>query len=338
VKVKIIKKNESVQDRTLETWISIYGSGRDYTNNIVSFDSIFGHAASREVISSAAVNWANINTIEPYSSEGPVTIRFPTNETRSKPDITGVDNVSVTGAGGFGSPFPGTSAAVPHITGIAALIWSKDPSKSAAEIKTAILNNADPKGDSFIFGSGLANASSAYYSLYPPGISITSISPSTGVNTGSVTITNLSGTLFQSGATVNLTRTGQPNITASNVQVVSSSQITCTLPLTGKADGQSGILANGFTVTAPSPGNTPFVIDTSAMNTLDGQYLSSRGFRWCNFGGVNNSYYKITLPGISQFPTEFHHEKFHNQGTVRDPGTGIKRQDQRNGSLHGTQC
>jgi len=186
------------------------------------------------------------------------------------------------------------------------------------------------------------------FTVFPPQLSVTSISPSTGVNTGSVTITNLSGTLFQSGATVNLTRTGQLNITATNVQVVSSSQITCTLPLTGKAagqgniivtnpDGQSGILANGFTVTAANPGNTPFVIDPSAMNTFDGQYLKSRGYGWCDFGGVNNSYYKITLTGTSQYPTEFHHEKFHHQSPVRDPGAGIKCQGQRSGSLHNTQ-
>ncbi|WP_181391656.1 lectin like domain-containing protein [Methanospirillum lacunae] len=149
---------------------------------------------------------------------------------------------------------------------------------------------------------------------------ISSVSPTTGVNTGSVSITNLSGENFNTSATVNLTRTGQPNITATNVQVVSSSQITCTLPLTGKAagqwniivtnpDGQSGILANGFTVTAANPGNTPFVIDPSAMNTFDGQYLKSRGYGWCDFGGVNNSYYKITLAGTTQYPTEFHLKK-----------------------------
>ncbi len=149
---------------------------------------------------------------------------------------------------------------------------------------------------------------------------VTAITPNTGVNTGSVSITNLSGENFNTSATVNLTRTGQPNITATNVQVVSSSQITCTLPLTGKAagqwniivtnpDGQSGILANGFTVTAANPGNTPFVIDPSAMNTFDGQYLKSRGYGWCDFGGVNNSYYKITLAGTTQYPTEFHLKK-----------------------------
>ena|GEM_PF-7107304 len=71
---------------------------------------------------------------------------------------------------------------------------------------------------------GQTGALSDGFTILAPQLSVTSISPSTGVNTGSVTITNLSGTLFQSGATINLTRTGQPNITATNVQVVSSSQ------------------------------------------------------------------------------------------------------------------
>nr|WP_324291962.1 PKD domain-containing protein [uncultured Methanospirillum sp.] len=318
--IQVEKKNSSVQDKTLELWISLENYSHIAENNLVEKDSLFGHSAATGVIAVVAAPYNNNNSIEPLSSQGPVTIYFPSFEVRNKPDITGVDDVTVTGVGGFGSPFLGTSAAAPHIAGIAALLWSKDPSKTAAEIKSSILTNADMRGDSNIFGSGLANASKAYYSLYPLGHTITSISPSTGVNTGSVTITNLSGTLFQSGATVNLTRTGQPNITATNVQVVSSSQITCTLPLTGKAagqwniivtnpDGQSGILANGFTVTAANPGNTPFVIDPSAMNTFDGQYLKSRGYGWCDFGGVNNSYYKITLAGTTQYPTEFHLKK-----------------------------
>ncbi|WP_324292166.1 S8 family serine peptidase [uncultured Methanospirillum sp.] len=404
-------------------------------NNLIANDSVLDHArASGEISVGAAANNTPY-TIESYSSRGPVTIRYPTNENRNKPDITGVDRISVSGAGGFTTNFAGTCAAAPHIVGIAALLWSKDPSKTASEIRTAILNSADPRTDYNAFGSGLANASRAYYSLYPgPTITsitpstgeniepitisnlfgnnfepnarvflsrnslpvinatnitvvspttiictlnitdaeagswnltvqnpdgqtgtltngfivtpyicktssgrtylkngilyyypecppfVTAISPNTGVNTGSVSITNLTGANFITSATVNLTRTGQPNITATNVQVVSSSQITCTFPLTGKAagqwnivvtnpDGQSGILANGFTVTAANPGNTPFVIDPSAMNTFDGQYLKSRGYGWCDFGGVNNSYYKITLAGTSQFPTEFHLKK-----------------------------
>jgi len=47
--------------------------------------------------------------IESFSSRG------PTNNGAVKPDVTAIDGVSITGAGGFGSPFFGTSAAAPHL-------------------------------------------------------------------------------------------------------------------------------------------------------------------------------------------------------------------------------
>ncbi len=60
-------------------------------------------------------------TIEPYSSRG------PTADGRTKPDVTGIDCVSVTGDGGFPSNFCGTSAAAPHAAGIAALLLQCTP-------------------------------------------------------------------------------------------------------------------------------------------------------------------------------------------------------------------
>jgi hypothetical protein len=91
---------------------------------------------------------------------------------------------------------------------------------------------------------------------------VTSITPNSGFNDGTVSITNLAGSNFQSGATVKLTKSGQPNINATNVVVVSSSKITCDFYLTGAAtgawnvvvtnpDSQSGTRPNGFTVNAP---------------------------------------------------------------------------------------
>jgi len=88
---------------------------------------------------------------------------------------------------------------------------------------------------------------------------VTSIAPNNGTNSGTVHITNLAGSNFQAGATVKLTRSGQSDINATNVVVVSSSQITCDFDLTGAAagqwnvvvtnpDSQSGTLPNGFTV------------------------------------------------------------------------------------------
>jgi hypothetical protein len=90
-----------------------------------------------------------------------------------------------------------------------------------------------------------------------PVIDITQTSPAQGENTGSVTMTII-GSYFVDGATVKLTKFGQTPISASNVNVVSSTKITCTLDLGGAAvandwrlwvtnpDGQSNSVNNLF--------------------------------------------------------------------------------------------
>lgn len=91
----------------------------------------------------------------------------------------------------------------------------------------------------------------------PP--ALTSITPNSGNNNEVVHIATLAGSDFQSGATVRLIKTGQADIVATNVVVVSSSQITCDLDLRGAALGQWTVrvtnpdtqyaeLADGFTV------------------------------------------------------------------------------------------
>ena len=85
------------------------------------------------------------------------------------------------------------------------------------------------------------------------------ITPNEGFTHRTVHVTNLAGSHFQAGAAVRLTRTGQPDIHASNVVVVGESQITCDLNLAGAIPGSrdvvvtnpdalSGQLTNGFTV------------------------------------------------------------------------------------------
>ncbi len=97
-----------------------------------------------------------------------------------------------------------------------------------------------------------------------PAPTVTSITPATGANTGTVSITNLAGSNFREGATVKLTRSGYNDITASSVALVSSSQITCSLNLVSKEpgtwdlvvtnpDGQSGSRAGAFSITGESP-------------------------------------------------------------------------------------
>ena len=79
-----------------------------------------------------AVYWRD-SQLEPFSSHGPTT------DNRIKPDLVGPDGVS----NAIYAPdrFYGTSAAAPHITGAAALVWSAYPDSTGQEIKDFLMAN-----------------------------------------------------------------------------------------------------------------------------------------------------------------------------------------------------
>ena len=99
-------------------------------------DSTFGHSTAASVLSIAAVSDPSFSMQSPYSSQGPFTMVDGTK--RNKPDFTGTDCVSVSGAGGFGNVFCGTSAAAPHIGAIAALMWSNNRSLTRLQLIDAM--------------------------------------------------------------------------------------------------------------------------------------------------------------------------------------------------------
>jgi subtilisin family serine protease/C1A family cysteine protease len=155
----------------------------------------------------------------------------------------------------------GTSMATPHVAGLAALVKAAFPSSSAIQIKQTIMGSVDLK--SSLSGKcvtgGRVNAYKAIQGYSAPAPTISSITPSSAKTGSMVSITNLAGTNFVSGAGVNLFRSGYVNVTATGVSVVSTSQITGTMNLAGVApgswniavvnpDGQTGFLNGGFTV------------------------------------------------------------------------------------------
>jgi len=116
------------------------------------------------------------------------------------------------------------------------------------------------------------------FTITAPAPTIISITPATGMNTSAVTITDLAGTYFQTGATVLLTRSGYADITATSVTVAGPGTITCTLPITGaeagpwdvvviNPDGQEGVIPGGFTITAPAPTAVPTTVPTAVSTT-----------------------------------------------------------------------
>ena len=156
--------------KTLELYIYPSAGAVVYSNNIVAADSIFGHPAVEGVISTAAVNQGAPTVIESFSSRGPATITYPSPVIRQKPDITGVDGVAISGAGGFPKPFYGTSAAAPHVAAVVAQIWGGHPLLSPQNIRSALLSSAfdlGPAGRDSTFGYGLADALTTAKSLNP---------------------------------------------------------------------------------------------------------------------------------------------------------------------------
>ncbi|MFP5307542.1 MAG: S8 family serine peptidase, partial [Gammaproteobacteria bacterium] len=123
---------------------------------------IYGHPAVPGVIATAAIDALDPgqNDIEPFSSRGPVEILIPAPELRQKPDIAGIDGVSVTGAGGFPSTFFGTSAASPHIGALLALLLSGfDGDAQTALLGTAV--DLGAAGRDTVSGTGRADVMAA---------------------------------------------------------------------------------------------------------------------------------------------------------------------------------
>jgi hypothetical protein len=144
---------------------------------------------------------------------------------------------------------------------------------------------------SFIFGPGFLKSAYTYVKPAPLAPVVTAITPGSGNNTGPVNITNLAGANFQTGASVKLTKSGQTDIAATGVSVVSEGKITCAFDLTGAAagawdvvvtnpDGRAGTLSAAFTIGYAAPtvvSITPAKANNDA--TVEIADLAGTGFR-----------------------------------------------------------
>jgi subtilisin family serine protease len=117
--------------------------------------SLSNPADARGALAVGAVNWAN-DVLEPYSSRGPTT------DGRIKPDLAApsvVDSRSY-------SPdaFNGTSAAAPHVSGAAALVWQAFPKFKPNDITKFLQERSLDLGDTGpdnSFGAGRLNLGAA---------------------------------------------------------------------------------------------------------------------------------------------------------------------------------
>ncbi len=134
-------KKQSGEARRLELF-TLGGSPVEYG---VKVGGIVGHPAVADVLAAGAIVSVDPGYDEAryYSDQGPSLIYFPDEETRMKPDVMGIDGVTVTGSGGFPTLFHGTSAAAPHVAAIAALLIEaqrlEDPDMTQKEVADEVI-------------------------------------------------------------------------------------------------------------------------------------------------------------------------------------------------------
>ncbi|MFC1882956.1 S8 family serine peptidase, partial [Thermodesulfobacteriota bacterium] len=143
----VIGKYSATSDHRL----AVFSINHD-TDPAMAANSIVCPADATGVLAVGAIDYENWITgpQESFSSQG------PTNDGRTKPEISGPDNVT---SYIYGS-FPGTSAASPYVAGAAALILSLNPTYSVSQLWNALTTSTIDMGSSGqdnIYGYGRLN-------------------------------------------------------------------------------------------------------------------------------------------------------------------------------------
>jgi hypothetical protein len=184
-----------------------------------------------------------------------------------------------------------------------------------------VVTNSDGQSDTGV---------DAYEYVTPtPAPTVTGITPNTGQNTTIISITHLAGTNFVNGATVNLTMSGQANITSGAVTVVGPTNITTTFDLTGKTvglwnvnvtnpDGQEGSLVGGFNVTNVTP---PAPDKVGVFRGLGYWYLDMNNNGTWDGSPPDKAFYWGKVPGDTPITGDWNHDNITETGIFRSGGT-----------------
>lgn len=229
--LRIGTPDASLTGKFLKLWIG--GDGLTSISAPTAGSIIAPQSFAAGVLMVGAVNGSDGigNGIETFSSLGPLTVVFPTQQQLQAPTLVAPDGIRVDAVGTYFQPylfpdgnFYGTSASVPNAGAIAALLRSAFPQLSKLQLVSALQAGATALGSSvpdMTFGYGRSDALGALATL--PGPTLTPLQDAT-LSAGS------------SSVPISFTITGTGSIhfsvTSSDASVVPASIV---------ASGQSGL-------------------------------------------------------------------------------------------------
>jgi hypothetical protein len=177
----------SLAGKFLKLWLG--GDGLTLLSQSTPGSVVSSQAFAAGAITIGAVNGSDGigNSIEKFSSLGPITLPFPARTQIQAPVLVAPDGVNVDAAGTYFTSylfpdgnFYGTSASVPNAGAVAALLRGAFPTMTVPQLKTALVNGATQLGGSSpdaTFGYGRIDAMGALNTLPAP--TITSLPNST---------------------------------------------------------------------------------------------------------------------------------------------------------------
>lgn len=178
----IATPDERLAGKFLKLWIG--GDGLTMISTPTPGSIIAPQAYAPGVLTIGAVNGSNGvgDSIESFSSLGPLSVEFPSAAQLQAPTLVAPDGIYVDAAGTYfasyifpDGDFYGTSASVPNAAAVAALIRGAFPSLTAPQLLMAIEAGATPLGQDGVpddtFGYGRIDALGALGMLPAPTIS-----------------------------------------------------------------------------------------------------------------------------------------------------------------------